>query len=288
MNPLRRSLSVWTPHSGWSLLASCLLSTIVLLVAACTAAAETLPARGTVDSRIRTAAYNPEEVYRLYGFVGYEIELVFEHGETFAGHGGGDLEGITFGWHENHLILKPRAATVGTNLVVYTNRRAYRFDYSVSARRPNPLADEVIYAVRFTYPPPPALKEGPTPAEQVELELARARASRPRNFDYWYCGKSALKPVAASDDGVHTRLAFGAKAELPAVFVLNDDGSESLLNFSVENGDVVIHRVAAKFIVRRGKLTGCVVNKGFVGAGERLESGTVAPGVQRERREQRP
>lgn len=264
------------------------MSLLLLLGAVPAASAESLPSKGTVDSRIRTAAYSAEEVYRLYGFVGYQIELVFEVGESFAGHGGGDLEGITFGWHENHLILKPKAASVGTNLVVYTNRRAYRFDYSVSARRPNPFFDEVMYAVRFTYPPPPSVRGGPTPAEQVELELARARASRPRNFDYWYCGKPAVKPMAASDDGVHTRLTFGAKAELPAIFVRNDDGSESLLNFSVDGGDVVIHRVASKFIVRRGKLTGCVVNKGFVGAGERLESGTVAPDVRRERKEMRP
>lgn len=261
---------------------------LLLLGAVHAASAETLPLKGTVDSRIRTAAYIAEEVYRLYGFVGYEIELVFEEGESFAGHGGGDLEGITFGWYENHLILKPKAASVRTNLVVYTDRRAYRFDYSVSARRPNPFSDELMYAVRFTYPPPPPVKGGPTPAEQVELELARARASRPRNFDYWYCGKSAVRPMAASDDGVHTRLTFGSKAELAAIFVRNDDGSESLLNFSVDGGDVIIHRVAAKFIVRRGKLTGCVVNKGFVGAGERLESGTVAPDVRRERKEMRP
>jgi len=31
-------------------------------------------------------------------------------------------------------------------------------------------------------------------------------------------------------------------------------------------------------------LTGCVVNKGFAGGGERLESGTVAPDVTRERK----
>jgi type IV secretion system protein VirB9 len=87
---------------------------------------------------------------------------------------------------------------------------------------------------------------------------------------------------------VHTRLTFGAKAELPAIFVRNDDGSESLLNFSMDAGDVVIHRVAPKFIVRRGRLTGCIVNRGFVGSGERLESGTVAPDVLRERKDARP
>ena len=68
------------------------------------------------------------------------------------------------------------------------------------------------------------------------------------------------------------------------MFVLNDDDSESLLNFTVESGEIVIHRVARRFIVRRGGLTGCIVNKGYAGGGERLESGTVAPEVLRERR----
>jgi len=51
---------------------------------------------------------------------------------------------------------------------------------------------------------------------------------------------------------------------------------------------VLIHRVAGRFIVRRGQLTGCIVNKGFVGSGDRLPSGTVAPDVTRERKDAHP
>lgn len=250
--------------------------------------AETLPQKGAADSRIRTATYNPDEIYRLYGFVGYAIELTFEEGETFAGNAGGDLEAITFGWHDNHLILKPKAPNVGTNLIVYTNRRAYRFEYSASAKKPDPRTDQVMYAVRFVYPPQYATHTGPSASELTDRDLDAGAASRKRNFDYWFCGSPSIKPVAASDDGVHTRLTFSARSELPAVFIRNDDGTESLLNFSMEDGDVVIHRVAARFILRRGQLTGCVVNKGFSGGGERLESGTVAPEVQRERKEPAP
>jgi type IV secretion system protein VirB9 len=250
--------------------------------------AETLPVRGAADGRIRTATYNPDEIYRLYGFVGYAIELIFEDGEAFAGNAGGDLEAITFGVHDNHLILKPKAPSVGTNLVVYTNRRAYRFDYSASARKPDPRIDQVMYAVRFAYPPQYATRTELSEAERAQRDLDAGAPGRQQNLDYWFCGSPAIKPVAASDDGVHTRLTFGAKAELPAVFVRNEDGTESLLNFSMDDGAVVIHRVASRFILRRGQLTGCVVNKGYVGGGERLESGTVVPGVQRDRRDATP
>jgi len=266
-------------HAGLALLLSASVSVTY---------AESVPERGLTDPRIRTAAYRDDEVYHLQGFVGYGIELVFEDGEQFIGQAGGDLDAIMFGAHENHVILKPRATNVGTNFVVYTNRRAYRFDYTVADRRPDPRNDDVIYVVRFSYPTSPILATGPTPAERVESDLAAAREIRLRNDDYWFCGHPAVKPVAASDDGVHTRLTFDSKTELPAVFVRGEDDTESLLNFSVDDGDIVIHRVAREFIVRRGRLTGCIVNKGFVGAGERLESGTVAPTVRRERKGVRP
>jgi type IV secretion system protein VirB9 len=254
---------------------------ILLISVATPAVAAETPTRGAVDARIRVAAYNPEQVYRLTAVVGYQIDLEFEPGESYVGIGGGDLEGLTLGAFDNHLLLKPKAVNVGTNLTVFTNRRHYHFDYSASGRRSDP--QETIYAVRFTYPPP--AKAGPSAEERIEADLAQAQSRRSRNIDYWFCGDEAVKPVAASDDGVHTRLTFGAREELPAIFVRNDDASESLLNFSIEEGDMVVHRVARRFVLRRGKLTGCIVNKGFLGGGERLKSGTVAPDVNRARKD---
>ena len=113
--------------------------------------AETVPAKGSVDARIRTAAYDGSEVYRLRGFVGYQIDLEFEPGETFVGLGSGDLEGLAFVGQENHLFLKPKAPKVATNLTVLTSRRHYEIDYSASLQRPGD--DELIYALRFTYAP---------------------------------------------------------------------------------------------------------------------------------------
>jgi hypothetical protein len=39
--------------------------------------ADSLPRRGEVDPRIRTATYSADEVYRLSGFVGYHVDLEF-------------------------------------------------------------------------------------------------------------------------------------------------------------------------------------------------------------------
>ncbi len=237
------------------------------------AIAEKLPNPGLTDARIRTAAYSADEVYRLTGYVGYQTDVEFQQGETFVGLAAGDIEGISFVAQGNHLFLKPKVARVGTNLTIVTTRHTYQVDYSASAQRPD-ATQEVIYALRFTYPPDP----------QKESESATEKAletHRPQNFDYWYCGNPAIQPVAASDDGVHTRIRFAALAEEPAIFVRNEDGTESLLNFSMDEGDVILHRVAHRLILRRGKLTGCIVNKGFVGSGERLKSNTTSESVER-------
>jgi type IV secretion system protein VirB9 len=243
--------------------------------------AESVPLKGIVDSRVRVAAYNGDEVYKLRGFVGYQIDLEFEAGETFTGLGAGDLEGLSFVGQDNHLFLKPKAAKVATNLTVLTSRRHYQFDYSALSQRPAADDPDVIYALRFNYPPPPAQSAADAAAKRLDSQLESASTKRPQNIDYWYCGKPALRPVAASDDGVHTRLRFAANSDLPAIFIRNEDGSESLLNFSMDAGDVIVHRVAKQFVLRRGRLTGCVVNHGFVGGGTRLDSGTVTPDVER-------
>ena len=58
--------------------------------------AEIVPVRGIVDSRVRTAVYESDQVYRLRGFVGYQIDFEFESGETFVGLGAGDIEGLAY------------------------------------------------------------------------------------------------------------------------------------------------------------------------------------------------
>jgi type IV secretion system protein VirB9 len=244
--------------------------------------AEIVPERGALDARVRTAVYEADQIYQLDALVGYQIELEFQVGERFAGQGGGDLEGIAIGAFENHVMLKPRAQDVSTNLVIYTDRRAYRFDYQVHAQAPDGSTDEVMYVVRFIYPQDQ--REGEVRARTAAaMDESLARSVAPHNDAYAFCGDRALKPTSAFDDGVHTYVAFGARSELPAFFVLNEDDSESLVNFNVEAGTVVIHRVARRFVVRRGRLTGCIVNQAFAGAGRRLDSGTVTPKVVRER-----
>jgi type IV secretion system protein VirB9 len=248
------------------------------------AVAQASVAPALLDHRVVSLLYLPTQVIRLHGWVGYHLHIVFEDGEQIKGLGGGDLPGLTYSYLENHLFLKPHAPILKTNITVLTNKRWYTLDYHVSPGQPDPMNDELVYSLQFNYPKDPAAAE----PSQVTQDLEKSSAKRFQNMDYWYCGNPLLRPIGASDDGVHTRLRFAPAAELPAIFVKGDDGQESLLNFTVEGPDLVIQRLARHFILRRGKLVGCVTNKGFIGSGERLDTGTISPQVHRQTREIRP
>ena len=241
--------------------------------------ADWMPAPGGGDPRIRVAPYSSNRVYRLYGYVGYQIDIEFARRERFEGLAAGDIAGIAFKADGRHLFIKPRVVRLRTNLTVLTNLRAYEFDYSVSRRKPSSATEPVIYALRFTYPRSPVAAM-PHVRERISSDLAKGPAVSP-NFDYWYCGSPSLKPAAVWDNGVQTWIRFGARQALPAVFVLGADGRESLVNFSVHRGDVVVQRVVKRLVLRRGKLKGCIVNEAYRGTGAQLRSGTVSPKVER-------
>src|SRR5260221_175130 len=176
-------------------------TTVVLIALAFTpgaypARAESAAPGSVVDGRIRDLQYSADRVYALLGRVGFQIDLQFEGGEFFVGIGAGDLAGLSFMAHDDHLFLKPKAAHVGTNITVLTNRREYQFDYTTvpPAREVQDGGDRagLIYALRFHYP---LAAETVTPA-RIASQLAEGRAARPRNEDYWYCGASQLMPVS--------------------------------------------------------------------------------------------
>jgi type IV secretion system protein VirB9 len=225
------------------------------------AAAELTPVHGSGDPRLRTVRYSAHEVVRLTGSVGYQIDLEFGEGETFVNLAAGDTGAVDVGAIGNHVLLKPRVSSGATNLLIVTNRRVYHFDYRIvsAPESSHPRANErVMWSVRFEYPEDAAVLVEP-PAEK---EL-----TAPVNRDYVYRGAASLQPTRVEDDGEQTRLQFGRNAEIPAIFVRDEEGEESLVNFHVDASGVVVHQVASELVVRRGRLVGCIVNRARAAAG---------------------
>ena len=94
--------------------------------------------------------------------------------------------------------------------------------------------------------------------------------------------------MTADDDGLQVRVTFAPHTELPAIYAAEPDGVETLVNFHVEADTVVVHRLNARLVLRRGRLVGCIVNRSMPVIGRRGSSGTVQPNVERVSRELRP
>ena len=263
-----------------------LVFTILIAAATCRAGPQIVESASALtspdDPRVRDVPYAPNTVYRLNGRIGYQIDIEFETGERYIGLAAGDVNGLSFEAQDNHVFLKPKAANVMTNLTILTDRRHYYFDYTVGLNRATvTAASDTLYALRFLYPQD-AASQAASLASAAHVEQTLDGAVRPLNRHYGYCGSRSLQPTAAYDDGVRTHLAFPARAELPAVYVRNDDGTESLVNFTVTPDGLTIQRIIRRLVLRRGALTGCVVNQDFDGSGERLASGTVSIDVRRD------
>ena len=76
---------------------------------------------------------------------------------------------------------------------------------TIRAAAQRPSEDDVIYSLRFTYPADAGAARRRSGGETSRLAARECIEPRPHNIDYWYCGEPALRPIGASDDGVHTR-----------------------------------------------------------------------------------
>ena len=258
----------------------------IALLAGSPAVASVVPPAGRIDPRVREIEYVADQVVSLIGYVGFHIDVELEKGERLVALASGDSAAVDVAAEGSHVLLKPKAVRVATNLTLVSSRRVYRFEYRAIDAPPSPLS--AIFALRFRYPD--ASAAGTLPFASITVPAAAVATSvvgpvvppRPVNAEYWYCGTPWLQPTAASDDGVQTRLTFNGRGEWPAIFVANADGSESLVNFHAEGTTAVVHRVGPRFVLRRGRLVGCVENRGYAGSGAWLGNGARDPQTVRE------
>lgn len=219
------------------------------------------------DPRIREVEYREDAVVAVTAVVGDHLHVEFGRDERFVNLAAGNTALFDVGSEGPNLFLKVLAVMPRSNVTVVTTRHVYVFE--IEALRAVSTAGRV-YSLRFRYPDAPAAVSIAAPA--------------PKNLDYRYCGDPALKPIAAWDDGLQTHLRFAPSVEWPVVSVASSDG-ESLVNTHVEDDVLVVQRLAARLVLRRGRLVGCVTNGAFPDGATRAVSGTVDARVERTVRE---
>src|SRR5690606_13624820 len=91
------------------------------------------------------------------------------------------------------------------------------------------------------------------------------------NFNYEFTGEPSIAPIKVFDNGEFTYLQFSNKnAELPAIFNVDSEGYESLVNFRIAGDYVVVERVSTQFTLRNGGAIVCVYNNNMIKAGQQI------------------
>ena len=199
------------------------------------------------------------------------------------------------------LFVKPKsAAAVPNSLAVVTDRRTHVFHfvvlddhdpkpplYRIQIHAPVPVASSQLPEPAV----PPAFLPVPSPLSPQALVAERLQAkAQVRNSQYSLAEGAAsndIVPTLVFDDGRFTYLAFPGNRELPAVFEVLADGTESMVNARMEDDLLVIDRVARRFTLRAGSAVVGIWNEAFDLNGAPAQAGTTVPGVVRSLRSDR-
>jgi type IV secretion system protein VirB9 len=173
-----------------------------------------------------------------------------------------------------HVIIKPLAPDISTNLLVMTDRRTYNLDL-VSSNR------EFIPSVRFSYPDDAIQNWNTFIAEnrakrQNELVLAEGANLSPDDLYFGYeivKGKEApWRPVRVFDDGSKTYIELPSKyksMEAP-VLLFYEGQQQKLVNYRVKDRFYIVDRIMTKKAVLIAGKTRVVIerNREKAGAGK--------------------
>jgi type IV secretion system protein VirB9 len=214
------------------------------------------------ESRIKIVNYTPNTVYKFIGH--YEYQSIIEFGldekiETIA-------MGTPTPWQMipavNRIFIKPVEDNATTNMTVITNKRMYFFEM-MAAEAKGVQDEELNFVYKFIYPEEYSQQANAAIAQSSQSTYPDLNHPEKYNYTYSISGNAAeIEPTQVFDDGEFTYFKFkDINAELPAIFLVNNQGEEGLVNYRVSNGYVVIERVADRFTLRHGKDTICVFNE---------------------------
>ena len=260
------------------------------------------------DPRLREVLYDPRAVVTVPVKRGVVTLVVLDADEAItevAAGLGGDCTKAEAAWciaaqpGGRNLFVKPKStAGAPNNLAVVTDRRTHSFRFVVLADS-DPKAPTyrlVVKApvVRSAMPawlalseaaPIVALPAGPPPPSPQEVIAERLQA-KPQVLNSNYSiaegkGSEYIVPTLVFDDGRFTYFRFPGNREVPAVFHVLGDGSETLVNARMEDDLLVADRVSRRLMLRAGSAVVGVWNEAFDLDGVPPGGGTTVPGVQR-------
>jgi type IV secretion system protein TrbG len=208
---------------------------------------------------IQVYPYQEGQLYRLYAAPERVTDITLQSGESLISVAAGDtvrwiVGDTTSGSGTNrrsHILVKPSAPGLKTNLVISTDRRVYHLLLESTERT-------AMAALSWNYPQDELMA--------IERATADAEAQRPvtdglaldnLNFDYRISGDDPWwRPLRAFDDGRQTFIAFPPSisvGEVPPLFVTGAKGEAQLVNYRMRGHYYVVDRLFEAAELRLGE-----------------------------------
>lgn len=215
-----------------------------------------------VDGRIHTIMYGPDEVFKFTGHYNYQSSIVLEEGEEIQTISMGDSVPWQITPSGNRIFLKPIEQDAQTNMTMLTNKRTYLFE--LHAEEAEGIDDpNLIWVMKFLYPTEMVIKKKKKEKlRDPALKDAIQNQNINFNFNYTIRGSYDFSPIKIYDDGEFTYFEFRDKnASIPAFFLVDNNGDESIINFRARDDKIIVERVASRFTLRHGNDIVCVYNE---------------------------
>ena len=218
------------------------------------------PSKSGYINAIQVYPFSEGALYRLYASVNQVSDVALQPGEKLVAVSTGDtvrwiVGDTTSGGgtrQQVHILVKPIAADLKTNLLITTERRVYHLELqsteatSMASLSWNYPADELL-AIRK--------QNNDLASSSNDIALQGAQNFDSLNFRYQVQGAAPWKPSRVFDDGSKVYIQFPdslPQGEAPPLFVQGSKGVPALVNYRVKGNTYIVDRLFAVAELRLG------------------------------------
>lgn len=214
------------------------------------------PREASLVGALHEFAYQVGALYQVQAAPQRITDIALEPGETLLSVSAGDTTRWIVGDARSgvgraaqvHVLVKPNAAGLSTNLIIMTDRRVYHIEL-------RSVTGPAMAAVSWRYPDDLTLTGIGGPIDQRLEEVAAGVPVEGLNFRYRISGdRTDWRPLRAFDDGRRAFIQMPegmAATDAPPLFVIGESGPE-LVNYRVRGRFYVVDRVFDRAEMRLG------------------------------------
>lgn len=203
---------------------------------------------------VQVYAWADGAIYRLYTAPERVSDIALQAGETLVSVAAGDTARWVIGDTSSgtgasrraHVLVKPAAAGLATNLVIATDRRVYHVELESSAKGG-------MAGIAWSYPDDSLLVLRGTAPASITGEISVEAL----NFNYTIEGDNPpWRPLRAFDDGRQVFIEFPPSlvwGAAPPLFVTGEKGRAELVNYRQRGHYYVVDRLFAAAELRMGE-----------------------------------